>query len=60
MYKSKDELKKELGNEYEDYLYSAGIELLKKIEKIKMVIKDEKLTNEEKLVKINDEVEEKY
>ena len=53
-YKTKEELKKELGNKYEDFLYKAGINLLDKIDIYKDWLKEEIIKNKtnEEYVKI--------
>ena len=40
-YKTFEELKEELGDKFEDYMYKANIELLNKLDKIKEKIKED-------------------
>ena len=44
-YKTLEELKKELGDKYEDFLYKAGINLLDKIDIYKDWLKEEMIKN---------------
>jgi hypothetical protein len=41
-YKTFEELKEELGDKFEEYMYKANIELLNKLDKIKEYCKEEK------------------
>lgn len=45
-YKTFEELKEELGNKFEEYMYGANIELLTKIDKAKEYLKDREEDNE--------------
>ena len=42
-YKTFEELKEELGDKFEEYMYKANIELLNKLDKIKEVLNEERV-----------------
>ena len=51
-YKTFGELKEELGDKFEDYMYKANVELLNKLDKIKEIMEAD-LSNMQKLIAIN-------
>jgi NTP pyrophosphatase (non-canonical NTP hydrolase) len=59
-YKTLEELKEELGDKLEDYMYNANIELLKQIDEIRRIIENKNITGIEARLMIQDILEDKY
>lgn len=59
-YKTFNELKDELGDKFDDYMYNANLELLKKIDRIKEIVENKNITGIEARLMIQDILEDKY
>ena len=59
-YKTFNELKDELGDKFDDYMYNANLELLKKIDRIKEIIENKNITGIEARLMIQDILEDKF